>query len=88
MYSIVMLTAMTTTGDAPSFGHRLGGGCSGATMSCCGTGGAAHARHGLFGRGHSCSGLSCHGAPVMSYPSCYSAPAPAPYYGVPMAPRL
>jgi hypothetical protein len=84
MYGMVLMAAMTGTGDAASFGHKSG--CTGEVVSsgCTGHklfGGGCHG--GMFGlrhkHEHGCHGSSCTGyvpAPVYVAPAPVVAPAP------------
>lgn len=70
MYSLLLMTAMTTGGDAAAFGHRSGG-CYG----CCG-GVVAYSCSGCCGgmAGYGCCGGSCYGSCSGcwgSYSSCH-----------------
>jgi hypothetical protein len=88
MYGMVLMAAMTGTGDVTSFGDK-GTSCTG----CTGCSGYTHhifggCHGGLFGHKHSCHGscTGCYGsvpapvvaaAPVVATPACCT-PAPTP----------
>jgi uncharacterized protein (TIGR03000 family) len=67
MYSLLLMTAMTTGGDAPAFGGRSAGchGCNGAVVSygCAGAcyGGGCYGGSCYGGSCNGCNGSSCHG---------------------------
>jgi len=64
MYSVVLMMALTGSGDVPAFGHRhgcdgcYGGGCYGGA---CYGGGCYGGCHGYYGGCHGCYGGGCNG---------------------------
>src|SRR5436190_3586983 len=73
MYSIVLMVAMTTPADAPTWGKRLHG-CHGCVGSCAGCNGCVGAHAGPLAAPVGCHGLA-HAAPIVAAP----APAAAPF---------
>jgi uncharacterized protein (TIGR03000 family) len=102
MYSMVLMMALTTGGEAPAFGHGCCGGytscCGGSTVSygCCGghnscCGGGHKLFGGFCGHKHSCcGGNSCCGGTVVYTGCCGGTPAaapPPPPATIPVAPK-
>lgn len=87
MYGMVLMAAMTGTGDASSFGKKDSCGCTGTVVytSCTGCTGTTHhlfsggCHGGLFSHKHSCTGgcMGCTGY-VPPAPCCTPAPVVAP----------
>ncbi len=90
MYGMVLMVAVTGSGDTASFGKHKGG-CNGDVVSSCdGSGGRSHFRGGCGGggflglrnKGGGCDG-GCTGAPAGCTGTVVAAPAPAPVVAAP-----
>jgi uncharacterized protein (TIGR03000 family) len=92
MYSVVLMMAITTGGEAPDMHRHGGGGCG------CEGGGRHHLLGGHRGhRGSGCYGGGCYGGYAYAggcygggcyggYGGCYGGGYPGPYYGMPGRP--
>ena len=86
MYTMVLMMAVTSSGDVSGFGHKSG--CHGAPASCHGTVAVASSCTGTIVAsgctGHSCQGSTCHGSKAGIFGlrgklfggSCHGTPAP------------